>query len=114
MSKKERIPIVTNELLFPFIVITSLFALWGIANDLTNPMVSAFKKVMPELSNIQSSLVQFAFYFGYFFMAFPAALFIRRFSYKSGIILGLTLYAIGAFLFYPAAIYEEFNYFLLA
>ena len=114
MSKKERIPIVTKELLFPFIVITSLFALWGIANDLTNPMVSAFKKVMPELSNIQSSLVQFAFYFGYFFMAFPAALFIRRFSYKSGIILGLTLYAIGAFLFYPAAIYEEFNYFLIS
>ena len=67
MSKKERIPIVAKELLFPFIVITSLFALWGIANDLTNPMVSAFKKVMPELSNIQSSLVQFAFYFGYFF-----------------------------------------------
>ena len=114
MSKKEYIPIVTKELLFPFIVITSLFALWGIANDLTNPMVSAFKKVMPELSNIQSSLVQFAFYFGYFFMAFPAALFIRHFSYKSGIILGLTLYAIGAFLFYPAAIYEEFNYFLIS
>ena len=114
MSKKELIPIVTKELLFPFIVITSLFALWGIANDLTNPMVSAFKKVMPELSNIQTSLVQFAFYFGYFFMAFPAALFIRRFSYKSGIILGLTLYASGAFLFYPATIYEEFNYFLIS
>ncbi|GAL80427.1 fucose permease [Algibacter lectus] len=86
----------------------------GIANDLTNPMVSAFKKVMPELSNIQASLVQFAFYFGYFFMAFPAALFIRRFSYKSGILLGLSLYAIGAFLFYPAAKYEEYNYFLIS
>ncbi|WP_405293535.1 L-fucose:H+ symporter permease [Algibacter sp. Ld11] len=114
MSKKERIPVVSKELLFPFIIITSLFALWGIANDLTNPMVSAFKKVMPELSNIQASLVQFAFYFGYFFMAFPAALFIRRFSYKSGILLGLTLYAIGAFLFYPAAKYEEYNYFLIS
>ncbi|MDO7136142.1 L-fucose:H+ symporter permease [Algibacter lectus] len=114
MSKKERIPVVSKELLFPFIIITSLFALWGIANDLTNPMVSAFKKVMPELSNIQASLVQFAFYFGYFFMAFPAALFIRRFSYKSGILLGLSLYAIGAFLFYPAAKYEEYNYFLIS
>ena len=114
MNKKERIPVVSKELLFPFIIITSLFALWGIANDLTNPMVSAFKKVMPELSNIQASLVQFAFYFGYFFMAFPAALFIRRFSYKSGILLGLTLYAIGAFLFYPAAKYEEYNYFLIS
>ncbi|MDN3663843.1 L-fucose:H+ symporter permease [Algibacter miyuki] len=114
MSKKARIPVVSKELLFPFIIITSLFALWGIANDLTNPMVSAFKKVMPELSNIQASLVQFAFYFGYFFMAFPAALFIRRFSYKSGILLGLSLYAIGAFLFYPAAKYEEYNYFLIS
>lgn len=114
MNIKERIPVVSKELLFPFIIITSLFALWGIANDLTNPMVSAFKKVMPELSNIQASLVQFAFYFGYFFMAFPAALFIRRFSYKSGILLGLSLYAIGAFLFYPAAKYEEYNYFLIS
>lgn len=114
MSSLKKIPVVKKELLFPFIIITSLFALWGIANDLTNPMVSAFKKVMPELSNVQASLVQFAFYFGYFFMALPAALFIRKYSYKSGIILGLCLYAIGAFLFYPAAAYEEFNYFLVS
>ena len=114
MSNKINIPIVRKDLLFPFIIITSLFALWGIANDLTNPMVSAFKKVMPELSNVQASLVQFAFYFGYFFMALPAALFIRKYSYKSGIILGLCLYAIGAFLFYPAAENEQFNYFLIS
>ena len=114
MNNKISIPIVRKELLFPFIIITSLFALWGIANDLTNPMVSAFKKVMPELSNVQASLVQFAFYFGYFFMALPAALFIRKYSYKSGIILGLSLYAIGAFLFYPAAENEQFNYFLIS
>ena len=114
MRNKISIPIVKKELLFPFIIITSLFALWGIANDLTNPMVSAFKKVMPELSNVQASLVQFAFYFGYFFMALPAALYIRKYSYKSGIILGLCLYAIGAFLFYPAAENEQFNYFLIS
>ncbi|MDO3695383.1 L-fucose:H+ symporter permease [Wenyingzhuangia sp. chi5] len=114
MSQTIKKPIVSKELLFPFIIITSLFALWGVANDLTNPMVSAFKKVMPELSNMQASLVQFAFYFGYFFMALPAALFIRKYSYKSGIILGLTLYAIGAFLFYPAAAFQEFNYFLVS
>ncbi|RKR14320.1 FHS family L-fucose permease-like MFS transporter [Maribacter vaceletii] len=113
MSTKKA-PIVSKELLFPFIIITSLFALWGIANDLTNPMVSAFKKVMPELSNMEASLVQFAFYFGYFFMALPAALFIRKYSYKSGIILGLSLYAIGAFLFYPAAANETFTYFLIS
>lgn len=114
MNISKKIPVVRKELLLPFIIITSLFALWGIANDLTNPMVSAFKKVMPELSNAQASLVQFAFYFGYFFMALPAALFIRKFSYKSGILLGLSLYAIGAFLFYPAAANQEFNYFLIS
>lgn len=114
MQTTKKTPIVRKELLFPFIIITSLFALWGIANDLTNPMVSAFKKVMPELSNVQASLVQFAFYFGYFFMALPAALFIRKYSYKSGIVLGLVLYAVGAFLFYPAAAYEEYNYFLIS
>lgn len=114
MSTTTRIPLVRKDLLLPFIIITSLFALWGIANDLTNPMVSAFKKVMPELSNVQASLVQFAFYFGYFFMALPAALFIKKYSYKSGIILGLLLYATGAFLFYPAAEYEQFNYFLVS
>ena len=114
MNQIKKIPVVKKELLLPFIIITSLFALWGIANDLTNPMVSAFKKVMPELSNVQASLVQFAFYFGYFFMALPAALFIRKYSYKSGIIVGLSLYALGAFLFYPAAAYQEFNYFLIS
>ena len=114
IDKIKNIPVVRKDLLFPFIIITSIFALWGIANDLTNPMVSAFKKIMPELSNVQASLVQFAFYFGYFFMAIPAALFIRKYSYKSGILLGLILYAIGTFLFYPAAIYEEYNYFLIS
>ena len=107
-------PIVSKKILLSFILITSLFALWGIANDLTNPMVSAFKKVMPELSNTQASLVQFAFYFGYFFMALPAALFIRKYSYKSGIIVGLSLYAIGAFLFFPAAKFETFTFFLIS
>lgn len=114
MSKEQSNNLVPKNLLLPFILVTSLFALWGIANDLTNPMVSAFKKVMPELTNVQASLVQFAFYFGYFCMALPAALFIRRYSYKSGIILGLIFYAMGAFLFYPAAAYQEYTYFLIS
>ena len=109
-----KIPVVAKNLIIPFALITTLFALWGVANDLTNPMVSAFKKLMPELSNVQASLVQFAFYFGYFMMALPAALFIRRFNYKSGIIVGLILYAIGAFLFYPAAKQEVYTYFLIS
>lgn len=114
MKTESRKPVVARELLFPFIIITSLFFLWGIANDLTNPMVSAFKKVMPELSNFEAALVQLAFYGGYATMAIPAAIFIRKFSYKKGIIVGLLLYAIGAFLFYPAALYEEYAFFLLS
>lgn len=114
MNLSKKIPVVSKEYVFQFIIITILFALWGIANDLTTPMVSTFKKVMPELSNTQASLVQFAFYFGYFFMALPAALFIRKYSYKSGIIVGLILYATGAFLFYPAAHYQSYNFFLLS
>jgi FHS family L-fucose permease-like MFS transporter len=113
-TSKPSIPVVAKNLIIPFALITSLFALWGVANDLTNPMVSAFKKVMPELTNVQASLVQFAFYFGYFIMALPAALFIRKYNYKSGIIVGLILYAIGAFLFYPAAANEEYTYFLIS
>ncbi|WP_010522992.1 L-fucose:H+ symporter permease [Aquimarina agarivorans] len=114
MENTKKAPIVSKELLFPFVIITSLFALWGFANDVTNPMVTAFKKVMPELSWFQAYLVQFAFYFGYGCMAIPAALFIKKFSYKSGILLGLILYALGAFLFYPAAIFEEYTFFLIS
>ena len=94
-SLKAKAPVVAKELLLPFITITTLFFLWGVANDLTNPMVSAFKKVMPELSNTQATMVQMAFYGGYGTMAIPAALFIRHFSYKSGILVGLGLYAAG-------------------
>lgn len=109
---KTKKPLVPKELIFAFILITSLFFLWGIANDLTNPMVFAFNKVMPELSNFEAALVQLAFYGGYATMAIPAALFIRRFSYKAGIMVGLALYAIGALLFYPAAAQEKFGFFL--
>lgn len=106
-------PVVSKKVLLPFILITSLFALWGFANDITNPMVSAFKKIL-ELNNTQASWVQMAFYGGYFTMAFPAAMFIKKYTYKKGIIVGLLLYASGALLFYPAAYYEAFGFFLAA
>lgn len=102
--------LVEKKYLITFILITSLFALWGFANDITNPMVAAFQTVM-ELSAFEASMVQFAFYGGYATMAIPAALFIRRYSYKSGILLGLGLYAIGAFLFIPAAEAQSFTFF---
>ena len=105
--------VVEKKLLVPFILITSLFSLWGFANDITNPLVAAFRTVM-EISNAKAALVQFAFYGGYGTMAIPAALFVQRYSYKAGILLGLALYAIGALLFFPAAQYELFVFFLLS
>ncbi len=111
--KKTNIPVVSKELLFPFILITSLFALWGFANDITNPMVSAFKKIL-ELDNLQASLVQLAFYGGYGTMALPAAIYIKKYSYKKGVLMGLALYTIGALLFYPAAVYQQYYFFLAA
>lgn len=112
-SAYKKSPLVEKRYLVPFILVTSLFALWGFANDITNPMVAAFQTVM-ELSATKASLVQFAFYGGYATMAIPAALFIRRYSYKSGILLGLGLYAVGAFLFIPAAQWQQFSFFCLS
>ena len=111
MRKTAKIPVVSKEVLIPFILVTSLFALWGFANAVTDPMVQAFKKVL-ELSNSQAAWVQMAFYGGYFCMALPAAMFMRKYSYKVGILIGLGLYAVGALLFYPAAITEQFWFFL--
>lgn len=113
MAKSKKSVLIPFGVRLPFVLITALFALWGLANDLTNPMVLGFKKVL-ELSNLQASLVQMAFYGGYFTMALPAALFVNRYSFKKGILLGLALYATGAFLFFPAAAYESFWFFLLA
>lgn len=97
----------------PFILITSCFALWGFANDITNPMVKAFSKIF-RMSATDGALVQVAFYGGYFAMAFPAAMFIRRYSYKAGVLVGLGLYALGAFMFYPAKMMGEYYPFLIA
>ena len=105
--------LIEKKYLVTFMLITLLFALWGFANDITNPMVAAFQTVM-ELSAFKASWIQFAFYGGYATMAIPAALFIRRFNYKSAILLGLGLYAIGAFLFIPAASYQNFLFFCLS
>ena len=113
MTQNLQSKLVEKKYLLTFILITSLFALWGFANDITNPMVAAFQTVM-ELSAAKASLVQFAFYGGYATMAIPAALFARRYSYKKGILLGLILYAIGAFMFIPAANRQEFGFFCVS
>jgi FHS family L-fucose permease-like MFS transporter len=112
-EQTRRRPLLPREYVATFVLVTSLFALWGFANDITNPMVAAFKNVL-LLTHFQSSLVQAAFYGGYCVMAIPAALFIRRFSYRSGILMGLGLYAAGCFLFLPAGQARDFSIFLAA
>ena len=112
MIKTNKPPVVSIKLLVPFVLVTFLFVLWGFANAVTDPMVQAFKKVL-ELSNSQAAWIQMAFYGGYFCMALPAAILMRKYSYKSCILIGLGLYAVGALLFYPAAMSEKFWFFCL-
>ena len=102
-----------NNYLIPFILVTFCFALWGFANDITNPMVKAFSKIF-RMNVTEGSLVQVAFYGGYFAMAFPAAIFIRKFSYKAGVLMGLGLYATGALLFFPSKSIGLYGCFLIA
>jgi FHS family L-fucose permease-like MFS transporter len=111
--EKKISKLLEKQYLVPFILITSCFAFWGFANDITNPMVKAFSKIF-LMNTVQGSLVQVAFYGGYFAMAFPAAIFIRRFTYKAGILVGLGLYATGALLFIPASAIGLYAPFLIA
>ncbi|MDO6748596.1 L-fucose:H+ symporter permease [Gilvimarinus sp. 1_MG-2023] len=113
-SNSEKQPaLIPAAFLIPFILITCCFALWGFANDITNPMVAAFQKIFLTGAT-EATWVQVAFYGGYGAMAFPAALFIRKYSYKAGILMGLFLYAIGGLLFIPASSVGEFFPFLVA
>lgn len=116
MSSSKQAPLLSRDgvsLLLPFIIITSCFALWGFANDITGPLVKAFSKIF-RMSVTEGALVQVAFYLGYFCMAFPAALFIQRYSYKAGVLLGLSLYAVGAAMFIPAQMAGFYYPFLAA
>ena len=105
--------VIEKRYLLPFVLVTSLFALWGLANNMTDTLLAAFKRIM-DMSDTQTSLIQLAFYGAYFCLALPTALLVRRFSYKSGVILGLYLYAAGALLFLPAAKVESYAFYLIA
>lgn len=100
-------------MLIPLVLIISLFFLWGMANNLNDILISQFKKAF-QLTDFQSGLVQSAFYLGYFFFALPASMVLRKYNYKTGIIIGLLLFSLGAFLFYPAAQNATYGFFLFA
>ncbi len=106
--------ILPKKIIFPFILLASCFMWWGIANNLTDPLVRVFKEIFRELSTFESSLIQFAFYGGYFCMAIPGAIIARKYSYKIGVLAGLGLYAAGCFLLYPAMLAQVFGFFMLA
>ncbi len=110
---KTQVKVVTRQFLLPFVLVTSLFYFWGIANNMTDTLLSAFKRIM-SMTDVQTSLIQLSFYGSYFCFALPAALFIKRYSYKSGVLLGLILYAGGAMLFYPAAQTASYGFYLFA
>ncbi|HLW20076.1 MAG TPA: L-fucose:H+ symporter permease, partial [Cyclobacteriaceae bacterium] len=112
-NKTQNQGLINKGNLWPFILITSLFMLWGLANNMTDTLLAAFKKIM-SMTDFQTSWIQLAFYGAYFCLAFPAALYIRRYTYKSGILLGLGLFAFGSLLFYPASLTMSYAFFLLA
>ncbi|MBO5628830.1 MAG: sugar MFS transporter [Aeriscardovia sp.] len=113
MKLETNVRVIERKYLLPFILVTSLFALWGLANNMTDTLLAAFRKIM-QMSDTQTSFIQMAFYGAYFCLALPAALFIRKHSYKSGVILGLCLYALGAILFLPAAGVASYAFYLIA
>src|SRR6478672_13459272 len=102
-----------NQFLIPFILVTSLFFLWGMAHNLDSILIPHLKKAC-ELNNRQSTLVDTAVFFAYFIMAIPAGMFLKKWGYKRGIITGLLVFAMGAFLFIPAANARSYEMFLLA
>jgi len=109
---EPKVPVVSKKFLLPFILTTCCFSLWGFANDFTNPLVKVFEQVF-IINTSQASWLQFAFYTGYFCMAIPAVFFIRKFSYKAAILLGLGLYALGALIAVPASLLANFWLFTL-
>jgi FHS family L-fucose permease-like MFS transporter len=109
----EKPPVVPGQYLLAFILLTTCFAAWGAANNMTDPLVKVFTRIW-SMSNLQGALVQFSFYGAYFCLALPAALIIKRFSYKTGVLTGLGLFIFGALLFYPASQTMTYVHFLLA
>jgi FHS family L-fucose permease-like MFS transporter len=112
-SEKKHV-LLPKGIIFPFILLASCFMWWGIANNITDPLVRVFKAVFRDLSTFEASLIQFAFYGGYFCMALPGAIIARKYSYKTGVLVGLGLYAIGCLLLYPSTLAQQFVFFCIS
>lgn len=110
-AKSQKAGFLLPGYLLPFIMVTILFFMWGIPNNLNGVLIKQFMKSM-EISRFQAGLIQSAFYMGYFVLAVPAGILMRRYSYKTGIICGLLLYSTGCMLFWPAAVIGKYGFFL--
>jgi FHS family L-fucose permease-like MFS transporter len=106
-------PLFAPGTLIPFVLVTALFFLWGVPNNLNDILIRQFMKSF-AITRLQAGLVQSAFYMGYFLLALPSALFMRKAGYKAGFITGLTLFGMGTFLFWPAALVGRYSFFLFA
>jgi len=113
-DKKQKPKLLPHGDVFPFILLSSCFAWWGVANNMTDPLVRAFTGIFDGLSNFQSSLIQFAFYGAYFGLAIPGSIIARKFGYKKGVLIGLGMYFVGCLLLYPASMIQQFVPFLIA
>jgi FHS family L-fucose permease-like MFS transporter len=113
LAEQRRAPVFPVGHVLPFVLVTVLFFIWGMSNNLTDILVQQFKKSF-ELSPLQAQLVQTAVFFGYACMAIPAALFMRRWGYKAGIVAGLCIFSTGTMLFWPAASIGQYTPFLIA
>ncbi len=111
MEKKQ--PLVYPDKVIPFILLITCFAAWGVAANMTDPLVKVFSKIF-NMSTLQGALVQFSYYGAYFCLALPAAFINRRYSYKVGVLTGLGMAAVGAFMFYPASQLMVYGYVLAA
>jgi len=111
--QKSKNPLFEKKHILPFVLVTALFMFWGIPNNLNDILIKQFMKSF-EINRFRAGLVQSAFYLGYFFLAIPAGLIMKKFSYKTGIVIGLLLYSIGTILFLPAAIIGKYELFLFA
>lgn len=112
-SHHDHHSVIPKGRLWPFALLASCFLWWAIANNLTDPLVKVFQSTF-TMTVFQASMIQFAFYFGYFCMALPGAIIAKRFSYKTGVLVGLGMYALGCFLLYPAKEAQAFAFFCFA
>ncbi|HZU27369.1 MAG TPA: L-fucose:H+ symporter permease [Bryobacteraceae bacterium] len=112
-ARSEAGPLIPPQYVVPFVLVTALFFLWGIPNNLNDILIRQFMKSF-EITRLRAGLIQSAFYLGYFLLAIPAALVMRRFGYKTGLVTGLLLYSTGTLLFWPAAIAGQYGFFLFA